>query len=100
MSSLKETTEKEFLHAYSYPPRTLPTGLFYNTKGLKLWADIIQLPEYRQSQDEMNLLDQNKQEIASYMKGGSLIVDMGSGYAMLVLPCCLELHHTDPQNDN
>lgn len=79
VESLKDMTEQEFLQAHGNQPRSLPTGLFYNTSGLKLWGDITRLPEYRQTQDEIDLLEYNINEISKHIVDGSIVVDMGSG---------------------
>lgn len=81
--SLKELTEYQFLGFNGGNPRDLPTGLFYNTKGLKIWGDITRLPEYRQTQDEIDLLNLFKSQIADWVVDGCTIIDMGSGYVVI-----------------
>ncbi|OAL73297.1 hypothetical protein A7D00_3072 [Trichophyton violaceum] len=90
-SSLKELTEYQFLGSNGGNPRDLPTGLFYNTRGLKIWKDITHLPEYRQTQDEINLLNSFKGQIADWIVEGCTIVDMGSGDTRKVLPLLTHL---------
>ncbi|KAM5434648.1 hypothetical protein MferCBS31731_006593 [Microsporum ferrugineum] len=84
--SLKELTEYQFLGFNGGNPRDLPTGLFYNTKGLNIWGDITRLPEYRQTQDEIDLLNLFKSQIADWVVDGCTIIDMGSGDTRKVLP--------------
>ncbi|KAK2831935.1 hypothetical protein FQN49_007020 [Arthroderma sp. PD_2] len=85
-SSLKELTEHQFLGSNDGLPRDLPTGLFYNTKGLQIWGDITHLPGYRQTQDEIDLLNTFKGQIADWVVEGCTVVDMGSGDTRKVLP--------------
>ncbi|KAF3480947.1 uncharacterized protein GIQ15_06294 [Arthroderma uncinatum] len=89
--SLKELTEYQFLGFNDGHPRDLPTGLFYNTKGLQIWGDITRLPGYRQTEDEINLLHTFKDQIANWIVEGCTIVDMGSGDTRKVLPLLAHL---------
>ncbi|EFR05451.1 DUF323 domain-containing protein [Nannizzia gypsea CBS 118893] len=84
--SLKELTEYQFLGSNDGNPRDLPTGLFYNTRGLQIWGDITRLPEYRQTQDEIDLLNLFKGQVADWIVEGCTIIDMGSGDTRKVLP--------------
>ncbi|KAK2735817.1 hypothetical protein FQN57_001094 [Myotisia sp. PD_48] len=85
-NSLRQLTVEEFLYPHNRSERSLPTGLFYTTKGLEIWRDIIQLPEYQQTEDEIRLLNKFKEEITNFIVDGCTIVDMGSGDTRKVFP--------------
>ena len=69
------------------PEKTLPTLLLYDEKGLKLFEDITYLEEYYLTNAEIEVLTKYAVNIAQYIQDGSLIVELGSGYApMFLLP--------------
>jgi len=57
----------------------LPDELLYDDAGLQLWSDIIYLPEYYQTRDEIALLERNGAEIASHIATGATLIDLGAG---------------------
>ncbi|KAH6605386.1 hypothetical protein Trco_007093 [Trichoderma cornu-damae] len=60
-------------------PRTLPTLLLYDERGLQLFEDITYLDEYYLTNYEMELLKKSSVEIASGIPEGSMVVELGSG---------------------
>jgi hypothetical protein len=60
-------------------PRSLPTLLLYDTKGLQLFEKITYLDEYYLTNAEIEVLEQYSDRIAERISGGSIIVELGSG---------------------
>ena len=61
--------------------RTLPTLLLYDEVGLKLFEDITYLDQYYLTNAEIEVLRLHAGHIAKEIKTGSMIVELGSGYA-------------------
>ncbi|KAL6901421.1 C-type lectin protein [Trichoderma evansii] len=60
-------------------PRTLPTLLLYDERGLQLFEDITYLDEYYLTNYEIELLKKSSAEIASKIPEGAMVVELGSG---------------------
>jgi len=71
--------ERQFLAVNESHGRTLPTELFYNKKGLRLWKEITRCSEYCQTRNEIELLQHYGKEQAQFIQAGCMILDMGSG---------------------
>ena len=65
---------------------TLPTLLLYDEAGLKLFEDITYLDQYYLTNAEIEVLTHYADKIAMKLPAGSLIVELGSGYAPMYLP--------------
>lgn len=61
--------------------KRLPTLLLYDEAGLKLFEDITYLDEYYLTNTEIRLLEREANAIAQHIAPGSIIVELGSGYA-------------------
>jgi uncharacterized SAM-dependent methyltransferase len=61
--------------------RRLPTLLLYDEQGLKLFEDITYLDEYYLTNAEIEVLENHADGIAQQIRAGSLVVELGSGYA-------------------
>ena len=61
--------------------KRLPTLLLYDEQGLKLFEDITYLEEYYLTNAEIEVLTNHADEIAQHIRAGSLVVELGSGYA-------------------
>ena len=61
--------------------KKLPTLLLYDERGLKLFEDITYLKEYYLTNAEIGVLTNHADEIAQHICAGSLVVELGSGYA-------------------
>ena len=61
--------------------KKLPTLLLYDEQGLKLFEDITYLEEYYLTNAEIEVLNNHADEIASRIPTGSLVTELGSGYA-------------------
>ena len=61
--------------------RRLPTLLLYDDQGLKLFEDITYLDEYYLTNAEIEVLANHAEQIADHVKAGSVVIELGSGYA-------------------
>ena len=61
--------------------KQLPTLLLYDEQGLKLFEDITYLDEYYLTNAEIEVLANHADKIAHHIHAGSLVVELGSGYA-------------------
>lgn len=61
--------------------KTLPTLLLYDDKGLKLFERITYLEEYYLTGEEIAVLQEHADNIAGCMQDGSILLELGSGYA-------------------
>lgn len=60
-------------------PRTLPTLLLYDERGLQLFEEITYLDEYYLTNYEIELLKKSAAEMASQIPEGAIVVELGSG---------------------
>ncbi|KAL7800240.1 C-type lectin protein [Trichoderma ceciliae] len=60
-------------------PRTLPTLLLYDEKGLQLFEGITYLDQYYLTNYEIELLKKSAAEMASRIPEGAMVVELGSG---------------------
>ncbi|KAH7159828.1 C-type lectin protein [Dactylonectria estremocensis] len=60
-------------------PRTLPTLLLYNEKGLQLFEEITYLDEYYLTNYEIEVLKKSSAEVARRVPEGSMLIELGSG---------------------
>ncbi len=58
---------------------TLPDELLYDDKGLLIWNQIISIPEFYQTHDEIALFDLNSSEIIDEVPRNVTMIDLGSG---------------------
>lgn len=65
--------------------KRLPTSLLYDAQGLRLFEEITFLEEYYLTNAEIEALENHASDIASLIPGGSQIVELGSGYALIFL---------------
>ena len=67
----------------------MPTMLLYDEAGLKLFEDITYLEEYYLTNAEIEVLKNHAADIASHVRAGSQVVELGSGYCLPVpAPSC------------
>jgi dimethylhistidine N-methyltransferase len=60
-------------------PRTLPCKYFYDERGAALFQKICDLPEYYITRTEIDILDQNRAEIASQLGPNIQLIGLGTG---------------------
>ena len=61
--------------------KQLPTLLLYDEQGLKLFEDVTYLDEYYLTNSEIEVLTNHADGIAKKIHTGSILVELGSGYA-------------------
>ncbi len=69
----------EALDGLTARPKTLPSKLFYDEEGCRLFGLITALPEYYPTRTEMALLRRVGAEIGRAVPGGVVIVEYGAG---------------------
>ncbi|RVX75054.1 hypothetical protein B0A52_01331 [Exophiala mesophila] len=70
---------KESLDPPNKQPRSFPTLLLYNEKGLKIFEEITYLDEYYLTNAEIEALETHAREIATQIPRNSRLVELGSG---------------------
>src|SRR5436305_10955635 len=60
-------------------PRALPCKYFYDERGAALFQKICELPEYYVTRTEIDILDRNRAEIASYLGPNIQLIGLGTG---------------------
>src|SRR5262249_6413293 len=60
-------------------PRTLPCKYFYDERGAALFQKICELPEYYVTRTEIDILDRNRNEIASQLGPDIQLIGLGTG---------------------
>jgi len=63
----------------SAKPRTLPCKYFYDEWGAALFQKICELPEYYITRTEIDILDQNRADIASRLGPNIELIGLGTG---------------------
>ncbi|KAJ3476229.1 hypothetical protein NLG97_g9195 [Lecanicillium saksenae] len=58
---------------------TLPDELLYDDKGLLIWNQIISIPQFYQTHDEIALFNLNSAEIIRHVPENVTMIDLGSG---------------------
>ena len=59
--------------------KELPSKLFYDQRGSKLFDEITRLPEYYPTRTEMKIMEDNISEIGKLLGEGTVLVELGSG---------------------
>ena len=83
--SLRDVLEWKFLlkgkdgESKTNQRRLLPSSFLSDAIGLKMWHEINRLPNYYQTREEIELLDQRGKEIAGRIADGSVLIDIGCG---------------------
>ena len=63
-------------------PKRLPSWLFYDDEGDRLFQRIMMMPEYYPTRCEYDILQQNKEELLQYFQEGSTsfrLIELGAG---------------------
>ena len=68
----------EALAGLTATPKTLPSKLFYDAEGVRLFDEITRLPEYYLTRTETKLLRQIAPEFARLAPAGSVLVEYGA----------------------
>lgn len=59
--------------------RLLPASVMHDDVGLKMWRELTHLPNYYQTRDEIELLQQNSGELAEHLVRAWTLIDLGCG---------------------
>lgn len=78
-NALKTMLKARLLHPGDSARPLLPTTLLYNDIGMEFWERITRLPNYHQTTNEIQLLEQHGRNIAQNVTPGSIFLDIGSG---------------------
>ncbi|KAF9901749.1 hypothetical protein BX616_002167 [Lobosporangium transversale] len=60
-------------------PKTIPTMVLYDDRGLQLFDDITYLDEYYLTQDEIDILERDGDKIVELIPDNSVVVELGAG---------------------
>jgi dimethylhistidine N-methyltransferase len=69
----------EAIAGLSGSPRTLPCKFFYDDRGSELFQKICELPEYYVTLTELEILREQRTEIASHLGAGVQLIGLGTG---------------------
>jgi dimethylhistidine N-methyltransferase len=64
--------------------KRMPTTLFYDEQGSKLFDRICELDEYYPTRTELKILEDNIEEITSYFGDDCVLVELGSGSSIKI----------------
>ena len=78
-SSPAEDWHQDIVMGLQRPTKVLPSKLFYDEYGSRLFDQICELPEYYPTRIEQAIMDHNIDEMASLLGHGSLLIEYGSG---------------------
>ncbi len=70
---------KDALAGLTAIPKTLPSKWFYDSIGSDLFEQITALPEYYPTRTEISILTDNASRLATYVRPGGALVELGSG---------------------
>ncbi len=75
----QEAMLHEVLQGMNLPQKSLPSKYFYDERGSQLFDEITELPEYYPTRTERKILEDNLDEMASYLGDPVLLIEPGSG---------------------
>jgi len=79
-----EDTFSEVIKGLSKAQKSLPSKLFYDEKGSKLFDEICELDEYYLTRTETKIMQENIEEIVSHIGDESVLVELGSGSSVKI----------------
>jgi dimethylhistidine N-methyltransferase len=89
---MKVTTEEitqediltEVVEGLNKFPKQLPSKLFYDEKGSKLFDEICELDEYYPTRTELKIMEDNIEEMSALLGEGTLLIELGSGSSIKI----------------
>jgi hypothetical protein len=87
-STIKDTLLEELTKKFLWKEgqfqedRLLPASVLHDEKGLVMWSTITSMPRYYQTNDEIELLHQNRDELVKSLAGIDTLIDLGCGYVI------------------
>jgi dimethylhistidine N-methyltransferase len=82
--TLQKQVLDEILDGLSSPNKSLPSKFFYDEKGSKLFDEICELDEYYPTRTEIKIMNDNIEEITSFIGDECLLVELGSGSSVKI----------------
>ena len=80
----QELILEEIIEGLSKPQKTLPSKLFYDERGSKLFDDICKLDEYYLTRTEIKIMRDNINEIAACIGEKKILLELGSGSSIKI----------------
>jgi len=74
----------EVINGLSKSQKSLPSKLFYDEKGSKLFDEICELEEYYLTRTETKIMNDNIEEMASHIGDECILVELGSGSSIKI----------------
>jgi L-histidine Nalpha-methyltransferase len=89
---MKVTTEiitqedilSEVIEGLNKFPKQLPSKLFYDEKGSRLFDEICKLDEYYPTRTELKIMEGNIEEMSALLGEGTLLIELGSGSSIKI----------------
>jgi dimethylhistidine N-methyltransferase len=78
----EKTLFEEIITGLSAENKYLPSKLFYDEKGSKLFDEICELDEYYPTRTELKIMKDNIKEITSFLDKETLFIEFGSGSSL------------------
>ena len=66
--------------------KCMPEMLLWDQKGHELFEKVNARPEYYVHHDELTLLEKHKEAIVRQLEPGAMIIELGSGYVIVINP--------------
>jgi dimethylhistidine N-methyltransferase len=77
-----EKITEEIIEGLIETPKRLPTKLFYDERGSKLFDQICELDEYYPTRTELKIIEDNIDDIVNSIGEESLLLELGSGSSL------------------
>ncbi|OTB14168.1 hypothetical protein K445DRAFT_76025 [Daldinia sp. EC12] len=77
-SKFERSIRDQVIDGLTKEPKTLPALLFYSTEGLRHWNNHSHQPDFYPRHEEILILKEKAQDMASTIADDSVVVDMGS----------------------
>lgn len=81
-TELDDDLRNDILEGLRQEPKSLPTLLLYDEKGLNLFEDITYLEEYYLTNAEIEVLKRDAAEIVKRLPAESRLLELGSGFVV------------------
>lgn len=78
-SSLPNSLQMAAVRGLEGEDKTLPSALFYDSIGARLFEEICKAPEYYPTRTELSILDENAATLATHVGSEAALIEYGSG---------------------
>ncbi len=78
-TSLPPSLQHAALDGLTSEDKTLPSALFYDTVGARLFEEICKVPEYYPTRTELSILEHYAPTLADHMGSNAALIEYGSG---------------------